>query len=219
MAYEIGETLIGLGGGYLHTSFRGSPANLDLVRLTGYQYAGEKQSIMGYYNSGFLSTLGGILKATGPYIAAAGSIAAEVLPAIYHTGSNQTAAAGPTSHPVAQQAMKSTALSGGSMAQRAIQAAEHPILTTEQMLGMGGGSGRTGRYGQPGQKGYHMIKKGPHAGLWTRNRHRNVANIHALRRSLSRIHGFERIARKVVHFVHPKRAVGHAIFKKRRRRS
>lgn len=216
MAFEIGETLIGLGGGYLHTSFRGSPANLDLVSLTGYQYAGEKQAIMGYYNSGFLSGLGGVLKSVGPYIAAAGSIAAEVLPAIYHTGTSgatQSPAAGPTAAPVmAKPSMKSTSLVSRTPIQKIEQ-----VLDPTQLGGPVIGTVSHGRYGTPGEKGFHMIKRGPHAGMWTRNRHRNVANIHALRRSLSRIHGFEKICRKVVHFVHPRKATGHAVFKKRRR--
>ena len=88
-------------------------------------------------------------------------------------------------------------------------------------LGMGlthllGGAGH-GRYGSPGERGYHMIKKGPHAGQWVRNRRRNVGNIRALRRALSRAHGFERICRKVMHFTHPGRARGRAVFRRRRR--
>lgn len=169
---------------------------------------------VGYYNSGFLSGLGGVLKNVGPYIAAAGSIAAEVLPAIYHTGTSgaaQAPAAGPTAAPTMS---KPTSLVG-----KIAQAAAHPITATIQDITMGGAPSTVrGRYGTPGEKGFHMIKRGPHAGMWVRNRHRNVANIHALRRSLSRIHGFEKICRKVVHFVHPKRAVGHAVFKKARRR-
>lgn len=168
---------------------------------------------VGYYNSGFLSGLGGVLKSVGPYIAAAGSIAAEVLPAIYHTGTSgatQVPAAGPTAAPV----MAKPAMKGTSLVQKIEQVADPSFL--------GGPSFATHpsahmRYAPAGTKGYHPVKKGPHAGMWVRNRHRNVANIHALRRSLSRIHGFEKICRKVVHFVHPRRAVGHAVFKKRRR--
>lgn len=83
------------------------------------------------------------------------------------------------------------------------------------VFGLGGG--HRARYAPPGTKGYHMIRKGPHAGQWTRNRHRNVANIRALRRALSRAHGFERICRKVMHFVNPHKR-GRAVFKRRRRR-
>lgn len=166
---------------------------------------------MGYYNSGFLSGFGTVLKNVGPYIAAAGSIAAEVLPAIYHTGTSgatQAPAGGPTAAPV----MAKPAMKGTSLVQKVEQVLDPSIL--------GGPSfahATRARYAPAGTKGYHPVKKGPHAGMWVRNRHRNVANIHALRRSLSRIHGFEKICRKVVHFVHPRRAVGHAVFKKRRR--
>lgn len=171
---------------------------------------------MGYYNSGFLAGLGGVLKSVGPYIAAAGSIAAEVLPAIYHTGTSgatQAPAAGPTATPVmAKPTARSTALVSRTPIQKIEQ-----VLDPTQLGGPVIGTVSHGRYGTPGEKGFHMIKRGPHAGMWTRNRHRNVANIRALRRSLSRIHGFEKICRKVVHFVHPRKAVGHAVFKRRRR--
>lgn len=166
---------------------------------------------VGYYNSGFLSGIGGVLKSVGPYIAAAGSIAAEVLPAIYHTGTSgatQAPAGGPTATPV----MAKPPSRGTSLIQKIEQVADPALLG-----GPSHPAARMGRYAAAGTKGYHMVKKGPHAGLWVRNRHRNVANIHALRRSLSRIHGFEKICRKVVHFVHPKRAVGHPVFKRRRR--
>lgn len=220
MALNLVSDVAGVGyfSGYHH------------LNLPSPTYAGQFRTIqtresMGYYNSGFLSGLGGVLKSVGPYIAAAGSIAAEVLPAIYHTGTSgaqQSPAGGPTSAPVVAKpsgGMRGTALVAPTTALgRAEQAIMHPIQTTEQLLGMGGGS-RPGRYGSPGEKGYHMIKRGPHAGMWVRNRHRNPCNIRALRRSLSRIHGFEKVARKVIHFTHPRKAVGHAVFKRRRRRS
>lgn len=171
---------------------------------------------VGYYNSGFLSGFGGFLKSVGPYIAAAGSVAAEVLPAIYHTGTSgatQAPAAGPTAAPVMAKPSKGTALVSRTPLQKIEQ-----VMDPTQLGGPVIGTVHAGgRYGSAGEKGYHMIKKGPHAGMWVKNRHRNVCNIRALRRSLSRVHSFEKIARKVVHFVHPKRAVGHAVFKKRRR--
>lgn len=86
-----------------------------------------------------------------------------------------------------------------------------------RLVGLGGG-GRRAVYYPPGTKGTHMIKKGPHAGQWTRNRHRNVANIRALRRALSRAHGFERICRKVMHFVSPHKSRGRPVFRRRRRK-
>jgi hypothetical protein len=86
------------------------------------------------------------------------------------------------------------------------------------LIEMLGGHGGHARYAPAGTKGYHMIRRGPHAGQWTRNRHRNVANIRALRRAMSRLHGFERVCRKVVHFVSPHKR-GRPVFRKRRKRS
>jgi len=81
------------------------------------------------------------------------------------------------------------------------------------------GMGARARYAPAGTRGYHMVKKGAHAGMWVRNRRRNIGNIRALRRALSRAHGFERICRKVLHFTHPGKATGRAVFKRRRRRA
>lgn len=52
--------------------------------------------------------------------------------------------------------------------------------------------------------GYHVIKKGPHAGQLARNRRMNVTNPRALRRGLRRIQGFGKLVQRM------KRAVGRA---------
>lgn len=96
----------------------------------------------------------------------------------------------------------------------------------EHMPGPMGGPGRRGRIARVGipaagvavAAGYHLIKKGPHAGEMTKNRHRNVGNIRALRRAISRLHGFERVCRKVVHFVKPHQK-GRIVFRGRKKRS
>lgn len=219
MAY-FGPNTVGfrmlLGPGATTGNYNPYSPDVGLLNVQSGAFQTAQRYNVGYYNSGFLSGLGGVLKSVGPYIAAAGSIAAEVLPAIYHTGTSgatQAPAAGPTAAPVmAKPTSKSTAIVSRTPIQKIEQ-----LMDPTQLGGPTIGTVSHGRYGTPGEKGFHMIKRGPHAGMWTRNRHRNVANIHALRRSLSRIHGFEKICRKVVHFVHPRKAVGHAVFKKRRR--
>lgn len=96
---------------------------------------------------------------------------------------------------------------------------------SEHMPGPLGGPGKRGRVARIGipaagaavaYAGYHIIKKGPNAGQLTKNRHRNVGNIRALRRAISRLHGFERVCRKVVHFVKPHQK-GRIVFKGRKK--
>ena len=68
-------------------------------------------------------------------------------------------------------------------------------------------------------RGYHIIKRGPHAGLATKNRHMNVTNPRALRRSIRRAHGFSKLAMKVIGFSRPHgKPKGHAYFKAKRRK-
>lgn len=96
----------------------------------------------------------------------------------------------------------------------------------EHMPGPMGGPGKRGRIARIGipaagvavAAGYHIIKKGINAGQLTKNRHRNVGNIRALRRAISRLHGFERVCRKVVHFVKPHQK-GRIVFRGRKKRS
>jgi len=121
----------------------------------------------------------------------------------------------PTQQPVPGQASRPPMKPGGSMRGPATAAGAGAAIG----LGIEGVQalmGHKARYAAAGTKGYHMIKRGPHAGLWTRNRHRNVANIRALRRALSRAHGFERICKKVYHFAH--RRPGGSGFKRTKRR-
>lgn len=146
---------------------------------------------MGYYNSGFLSGLGGVLKSVGPYIAAAGTVAAEVLPAIYRTGTSgaaQAPAAGPTAAPVmAKPSMKGTSL---------VQKVEN-VLDPRALGGPGFGTAKK-----------KTIKVHPD-GTMTVHHHRrmNPCNIHALRRSLRRANAFTRIAKRVLHVTMPKHHV------------
>lgn len=110
-------------------------------------------------------------------------------------------------------------------------ASDHPVLTAAggaaavgaAAAGLGvapglGGFGHRARYAPAGTRGYHPIRKGPHAGLWTRNRHRNVCNPRALRRAISRAHGFAKLAMKTIHLVHPRKKGRFGGFRKRRSR-
>lgn len=178
-----------------------------------------------YYSNGFLPsganqvTGGGLLTTLG-----------NIVGGIFHgiTGTQSTATV-PMST-ASTVPMVSPARVGGVIQKVAgaitTAATQHPVLTaaggaaaTAGAVMMAGGAMHLGghaRYAPPGTRGYHMIKRGPHAGQWTRNRHRNVANIRALRRAMSRLHGFERVCRKVVHFVSPHKR-GRPVFRRRRR--
>lgn len=63
--------------------------------------------------------------------------------------------------------------------------------------------------------GYHVIRKGPHAGKLTRNRRMNVTNPRALRRAIRRGHGFEKMARRMLGFATPHKPKGRMYFRKR----
>lgn len=206
--FQVGNALY-TGGGL--------PFKVPGTNITG--------AAMGYYNNGFVgaggnqtgislgSVLGGI--ATGlenifhfPTGGSVGTSLPAPVPTIEPPATNQhpilTGAGGASGKgSVAGKVAAGTAVVGGVAG-----------LVAPHLVGLGGG-GRA-RYAPAGTKGYHMIKRGPHAGMWTRNRHRNVANIRALRRSISRLHGFERICRKVVHFVKP-HTKGRPVFRRRRR--
>ena len=178
-----------------------------------------------YYSNGFLPagggqvTFGSMIKSTlgGLIDTLAGGIAGHIQP--MSMGGVPARVPAPVSAPVG----------GGTLQRIGSTMGAHPVITSiggaaavgAAALGMGmapGIGGHRARYAAPGTKGYHMIKKGPHAGLWTRNRHRNVANVRALRRSISRLHGFERICRKVLHFTKPHGVRGRAVFRRRRRK-
>lgn len=177
----------------------------------GFQSAGATQTTQGGI-TGLVTTLGSIARR----IIGAPVTAGNVSTAVGRTVSTAKGVQAPPTTPsgiagaVQQHPIAAIAAAGGAAA-----ATMGMTSTALRAIGIGGGHAR---YGSPGEKGYHMIKKGPHAGLWTRNRRRNVGNIRALRRALSRAHGFERICRKVMHFTHPGRSRGRAVFKRRRRR-
>ena len=116
--------------------------------------------------------------------------------------------------------MKAIPAAGGKI----IKAAKmHPGLTAAGVAGViavagaGAGAERMLTGGLP-PKGYHVIKKGPHAGRLTRNRRMRVTNSRALRRAIRRATGFAHLAKRVLHFTSPRAPKGRAIFRKRARK-
>lgn len=109
----------------------------------------------------------------------------------------------------------------GAIVRRAGQAVvQHPVLTAAgAAAGVGVAAAEALGMGRPSlpTKGYHIIRKGPHAGKLTKNRRMRPTNPRALRRSLRRVAGFARIARRVMHFTHP-RARGRMVYRFARRK-
>ena len=180
-----------------------------------------------YYSSGFLPSGAGQTSVGGTILSGLTTSFGNLLGGLVGKipGFGQPVSAVPATIPKGVTAPPTTPSGiAGAVQQHPIAAIGAAAGAAAATLGMGRTvmtalGGHAARYAPAGTRGYHMIKKGPHAGLWTRNRRRNVGNIRALRRALSRAHGFERICRKVMHFTHPGRARGRAVFKRRRRRT
>lgn len=179
-----------------------------------------------YYNAGFFpsganqTTLGGTLLGglSDIFTSLAGRIGPRVV--------DPLSAGLPAGAMSAVPAVRSTAITKIGQV-----ATDHPVLTAAggaaavgaAAAGLGiapglGGFGHRARYAPAGTRGYHPIRKGPHAGLWTRNRHRNVCNPRALRRAISRAHGFAKLAMKTIHLIHPRKKGRFGGFRKRRSR-
>jgi hypothetical protein len=100
---------------------------------------------------------------------------------------------------------------------------QHPVLSAAcaaGVIGAAAGSGAEAMRALPGAvaKGFHMIKKGPHAGRMARNRRMRVTNPRALRRALRRTYGFERLAMKVIRLHHPRKRVAFGGFRPRKKK-
>ena len=96
--------------------------------------------------------------------------------------------------------------------------AKHPVLSGAAAAGAAVGIGAAGErlLAGPGQRrGFHINKQGKAV----RNRHMNVCNPRALRRSIRRAHGFARLAMKTIHLIHPKKKVRFGGFRKARKRA
>jgi len=173
----------------------------------------------GYYRGdpGFLSNVfGGIVGAAKGYITSGGS----------WLGAARGAVGGfVKQHPVISAAgAAGTAMVGEQVVTHLPGRMPVPMRT-------GGGRTLPGSMGTPvvrggmgmgapgaGMRGYHVIKKGPHAGGLTRNRRMNPCNVRALRRAARRAHGFLRISRKLVGYYTPKHPKGRAFIRARKRR-
>jgi hypothetical protein len=102
----------------------------------------------------------------------------------------------------------------------------HPVLSAAggaAIIGLGGvaaGEQMAMAPGAHGPKGYHLCKSkhGCKRGQWVKNRHMNVCNPRALRRSLRRAHGFAKFAMKAIHLTHPKKKGRFGGFKRSRKR-
>jgi hypothetical protein len=122
-------------------------------------------------------------------------------------------------------------IGGAATAGRIIKGAggaimRHPVLSAAggaAIIGLGGAAvehAAMGSGGAQGPKGYHMCKSkhGCKRGMWVKNRHMNVCNPRALRRSLRRAHGFAKFAMKAIHLTHPKKKGRFGGFKRSRKR-
>jgi hypothetical protein len=109
-----------------------------------------------------------------------------------------------------------------AMAKRGIM--KHPVLSGAGAAGVVGAIGAgIGRAGAPagameGMRGFHVIRKGPHAGNLARNRRMRVTNPRALRRAIRRAQGFAKLAKRVLHFTSPRAPRGRPVFRRKRAR-
>jgi hypothetical protein len=99
----------------------------------------------------------------------------------------------------------------------------HPVISAAAAAGtIGAGTAlmRTGgaRPMGMGMRGYHIEKKGKHAGQLIKNRRMRVTNVRALRRAIRRCTGFSHLAKRVLRFTSPRPPRGRAVFKHIRRK-
>src|SRR5229473_7973479 len=103
--------------------------------------------------------------------------------------------------------------------------AKHPVLTAAGAagaIGLGGGALAEKMMGGAGgcPKGHH-ISRSKHSkrfGQCVRNRHMNVCNPRALRRSIRRAHGFAKFAMKCIHLTQPKKKGRFGGYKRKRKK-
>ncbi len=103
--------------------------------------------------------------------------------------------------------------------------AKHPVLTAAGAAGaIGLGAGAVGSHmlaGAGACPAGHHISRSKHSkrfGQCVRNRHMNVCNPRALRRSIRRAHGFAKFAMKCIHLTMPRQKGRFGGFKKKRGR-
>lgn len=101
--------------------------------------------------------------------------------------------------------------------------AKHPVLSAAGAAAvLAGGAGVEAGHLMsapgPGMRGFHIEKRGKHAGQWIKNRHMRVTNPKALRRAIRRTRGFAKLAMRTIHLVHPQKRARFGGFKKKRAR-
>jgi hypothetical protein len=121
--------------------------------------------------------------------------------------------------PFAGSAIQRVGAAGRAIIQRGTaQIIKHPVLSAAGAAGvvgaaMGAGGERLAMHPGAHMRGFHVSRK---TGKIVRNRHMNVCNPRALRRSLRRAHGFAKVAMRTIHLLHPKKKGRFGGFKKRR---
>jgi hypothetical protein len=133
-----------------------------------------------------------------------------------------SAAIGGLSHHHAKAVIHSNfaAAGGGSIATAPVLMGQAgiPTGTTETDVGYGLFKRKTVNLAPGGGgSGYHVIRRGAHAGMMTRNRRMHVTNPKALRRAIRRARGFEKLARKVMGFTTPHKPKGRPYFRAHRK--
>lgn len=167
---------------------------------------------MGYYmgdyyigrplgDPGIGSFFGGLVKSAVGLIPGVGPIASKAIGLIGAAATKGRAIVKPVSgvimrHPVITAAGAAGTIGAGVLASRGAR----PAITPE-----GGGI----------MRGYHISRK---TGKMVRNRHMNVCNPRALRRSIRRAHGFAKFAMKAIHLTMPKKKGHFGGFKRRRKK-
>ena len=148
-------------------------------------------TVRGYVTGGFGGVIGALASSRR---GGGGSMGAGMGPAMQmnFTGAAAMGAAGAVARGAGRMAGRFgqmiTALPGGG------------TMTSEAPSGGGAASAAGGV-----ARGYHIIKKGPHAGGQARNRRMNVCNPRALRRAIRRGHGFVKLASRTIRFVSPQK--------------
>jgi hypothetical protein len=182
-------------------------------RGAGDYYRGGRGSIFSVLGGVVKGAVTGFLTKGGPVGALAGAGAGAVS-TIPHSIHEETLKAGgsTSAYTPALRAQHAAAVARGTAAN---PIGSHPAGTPAGKMPHGGFSAAT--LGEPGTRGFHLIKKGPHAGMVTRNRRMNWANGKAMGRAERRVRAFLHHAQKYIKWAHPHR-LGHAVPKLTRHR-
>lgn len=153
---------------------------------------------------GFLSFLGGAMKAVGGFIPGVGGIVSGIGEKLAEKGAPKASTAIVKSGTAA--ALSSAAISAGK--KMVGTALKHPVLTGIGAAGIGGAVAG----GAAGALVKHL------AGGGKKRRRMHATNTKALRRALRRAYAFEKIAMRTIKLVHPRKHGRFGGFKKPRKR-